>query len=664
MICKIKTDIGCRVYIDDILKGVAEAGRIFVLHLEKGQYFVRYESLYDSADFIEKVLAILDLDVVEQAYLLPVVDRKKLLLKPYLENGLWGFAEWFSNKVIIKPEYSEASRFYNREYAFVSKQGLKGVIDYLGNTVLECAYDEISILENNWFFVTRNGRKDLLHPTMQANIPFDEIMDWGYLHKTRQVIFYDDGTEYEDENIKDVVILYGKGSSVLFSLPLGKCVFTYDGGISPECPDGYIKVYTPLYGCNQKYGLIDMHYRFITPVKYRDIGRFKNGIAKVSSKVNGETVYGLINTKGEEIAHCMYRQIGDFSEGMACALKMGDDGLKYGFLDALGNEATPFIYSEVDSFSEGLAAVNINKYNSVFRGFINKKGESVIDLSYFPGNLKGLFKNGLCRLSNSDKTKHGFIDQQGKILYQWDAFEYDYLIHDDDNSSLVPGLRLIKKNGLYGFINKRGIIEIPIVYQSVLEEKNGFVSVKKNGKWGLLDSLGKEVFSFVYGSYFLINNMIEVSNSSNQLALYSLSGLQVTGFAYDKIIAAGDRFFVVNKEYVGVIDKSGHELVPCNVYKKRGNLIDSAVQCVYYGNKPGLLLASNLRFYPTSEEENCCGFDPDSSILITSEANRYGELLDCRYYLDVETGMSITPRGCPSNTVVKRDGQRIILKFV
>ena len=52
------------------------------------------------------------------------------------------------------------------------------------------------------------------------------------------------------------------------------------------------------------------------------------------------------------------------------------------------------------------------------------------------------------------------------------------------------GLIKVSKDGLWGYINEKGTIVIPIEYDTVSQSNNGLICVEKNGLYGLLDTNG------------------------------------------------------------------------------------------------------------------------------------------------------------------------------
>ena len=409
MICKIKTDIGCRVYIDDVLKGVAEAGIIFMLHLEKGQYFVRYESLYDSEDCIERGLTIVDSDIIEYAYLLPILDRRKMCLYPFKNaSGLWGYKELFSDKELIAPQYSEARGFSDdHKYARVKKQ-LWGVIDYSGNIIIPFEFDKIDILENDWFILKREEHSHLFNSaTKEESCAFNS---WKYLQIPQQP--YSREIEYKDD--KDTIVFscdfsseyfYLDGTPAgdatkVFSLSSGRVELESEGRISPYLrTDGLIEEHT-----NGMTNLYDKGYNLVLGYRCVKIGPFKDGIARVERIQDHKSLYGLVNRKGDGILPCIYDSIDEFYEGVACAKKNKGH---YGYVDKEGHEIIPFVYRQANRFSDGIAAV----CRDGFEVFINIKGEELFTKPEGSIILSRCIY-GLIRFRKwATPQKHGFINK-------------------------------------------------------------------------------------------------------------------------------------------------------------------------------------------------------------------------------------------------------------
>ncbi|GHV12530.1 hypothetical protein FACS1894219_05630 [Clostridia bacterium] len=56
----------------------------------------------------------------------------------------------------------------------------------------------------------------------------------------------------------------------------------------------------------------------------------------------------------------------------------------------------------------------------------------------------------------------------------------------------------VYKNGKCGFINTKGDVVIPYIYDSVHWFCEGYAAVKKGGKWGFIDDTANIVIPFEY----------------------------------------------------------------------------------------------------------------------------------------------------------------------
>ena len=78
-------------------------------------------------------------------------------------------------------------------------------------------------------------------------------------------------------------------------------------------------------------------------------------------------------------------------------------------------------------------------------------------------------------------TEMKYIDKNGTIV---------------ENTKIYPNNKLysVKKDGLWGFVDKTGNIIVPCKYDLVTElNKFGFAGVKQDGKWGVINEKGDEI---------------------------------------------------------------------------------------------------------------------------------------------------------------------------
>ena len=153
---------------------------------------------------------------------------------------------------------------------------------------------------------------------------------------------------------------------------------------------------------------------------------------------------------------------------------------RYGFKNALGIDIIKPQFKFAQNFSKyGIAAV-VDDNGWLY---INKQGKRVIR-PHVIDNGPDYFSHGLARYKS--ENKFGYFDEWGNIIIKP---EFDYARSFADSMAAVCQNCQIKKVGDYneviggkwGFINLKGELKIPFIYDEVSDFKNGKSIIKKNG---------------------------------------------------------------------------------------------------------------------------------------------------------------------------------------
>lgn len=240
---------------------------------------------------------------------------------------------------------------------------------------------------------------------------------------------------------------------------------------------------------------------------------------------------------------------------------MGENS--WGFKDEKGNVIIPLgKYKFLNPIDEkGMIFAELkNKY-----GYIDIHQNIIVPFDYdeltlFSQELACVKKNG----------KFGFIDRKGKVVIS--------IQFEDETYFQKTGLAQVKKNGLYGFINKKGKEIIPIIYQNADEgTSDSLVSLNKRGKWAFFDSFGKQKTEFIYDEIALtsidINGESESTFWKNGLILVRKNGkVAYLDKNLKEIIPFGkydfgerfnqNRIAIISKNHkYGIINEFGKEIV-------------------------------------------------------------------------------------------------------
>ena len=339
-----------------------------------------------------------------------------------------------------------------------------------------------------------------------------------------------------------------------------------------EVSDGLIKV-----SRENKYGYIDFEGKTSIPLSYDDAGNFISGFAAVKNNDK----YGVINKSGDLIVPFEYDAINAFNdEGVAVAIKDG----KYGVIDKEGKVVIPFVNDYVADYYNGLTRVvkdsKVGFYNMTGKevippnyedasnfyyeitsatkdgktGAINLKGETILPIEYEEVRI---LSDKLVVISN-DETDYKLVDiVTGNVLS-----DFDY----DDWGIFNEGLMDVHKEGKVGFLDEKGNLAIPAIYDLASKFVKGVARVSKNNKDGVIDATGRIILPVNYDKICDFSEGLAFVTEGNNNYVINNKGQTVFDIPYRLTLLNSPSFddglamMYVNykgKRYIGFIDKFG-----------------------------------------------------------------------------------------------------------
>lgn len=152
---------------------------------------------------------------------------------------------------------------------------------------------------------------------------------------------------------------------------------------------------------------------------------------------------------------------------------------KAGFVDSSGRFVIAAVFDDALPFSDGLAAVRVEK----LWGFIDATGRQVIPPTF---EAAYYFREGVAHAEKDGDDV--LIDKAGKVLAR--GFAQQDLVTE----GRVP----VSRSGQSGYLDLRGNIAIPLLYQSIQSFGDGLAAVRKGDKWGYIDRDGQIVIPFTF----------------------------------------------------------------------------------------------------------------------------------------------------------------------
>jgi hypothetical protein len=457
-------------------------------------------------------------------------------------DGKFGYLDKSGN-VVIPAIYSYASTAkviptFNKGYVSVKSNDKIGFIDKTGKVAIPFQYDEMNFVPSfpayAWAKVKENNKNVYGIISMQNKITIpikyegiymdsnlvgvQENGKWGLMDITGKSLLpfeYTTIIPYAKDKVCKVEKdgKYGfvdlKGNWLFEKV---KSVYTLSG-----CNEGMV-----LCQVNNKYGYLDLKGDEVIVTKYDNAYGFnKLGIARVAKKSaasSSVTLWGYIDKKGNEVIPIKYENLGDFYNGLVYA--KDPETNRYGFLDKTGKWILNPVYLDLLSFDD-LGGAWVKQTDAKWH-YINKTGKDLGMLDDKGTGYRSFSNNGYAVYENNDaayvlldkngstvkkiddcdaiynfnygvggykcksNSKYGFIDVNGNKITgcDFDGFE------GFTEAGISKVTKTIDGKNKSGYIDSKGNIILPIVYDYVYNFRDGWGLIYKDGKYFFVDRSG------------------------------------------------------------------------------------------------------------------------------------------------------------------------------
>jgi hypothetical protein len=231
------------------------------------------------------------------------------------------------------------------------------------------------------------------------------------------------------------------------------------------------------------FGYIDHTGKMIISPFYERATYFYEGLAAV--KIGNK--FGFISPQNEFVIEPVFDDASSFKDGHSLVRVKNE----YAMIDREGNLVFPFCQIPLVVISEGLLPVVDPVTHDKF-GYADLTGMLVINPVL---KLANPFSEGLAAVAKDD-NRIVFIDTEGEVVIQTDSFIDPMSSDSTYQYSFSEGLcaiELINKetNQLqYGYIDKKGDVVIPPVYEQAANFHEGVAAVKTSTGWGIINHRG------------------------------------------------------------------------------------------------------------------------------------------------------------------------------
>jgi hypothetical protein len=268
---------------------------------------------------------------------------------------------------------------------------------------------------------------------------------------------------------------------------------------------------------NSKYGAIDIYGNSVISPQYIRLGDFKNGFAYYLN----DGLYGFVTGTGiASKAH--YQWISDFDENKLAVVKLND---QFGLVNEKDSTLLKTQYDLVLKAENNIfVLVKNNKY-----GFYHGKGCFVSDIEFdYKKELPVSFYTNGKLFKLLKKNKQALMDINGRLNIDYDAYE-------EVNFAQNNMIR-IKRNGKYGFVDRKLNLVIPNKYNSATDFNEGLSICVLKQETFLINTKGETVLKTkgsitpVPGNYYLVKDEEgqKLIDKKGQLVFNAVEGWQLS----------------------------------------------------------------------------------------------------------------------------------------
>jgi hypothetical protein len=286
---------------------------------------------------------------------------------------------------------------------------------------------------------------------------------------------------------------------------------------------------------------------------------------------------GGMNAYGKEIIHCVYDSIVQAKEDRVAVKFKG----QYGIISLEENwllipQPYPVCLVNNDLYIEKQPSLNFLKTIG---------GETV----YFTTNQLRPDSDVLIeRLPDGAEQK---IDLQGRIINGANlSVEVEKVFSESE------GMRGIKRDGKYGFVDSRGRLRVANRYEGIGQFKEGLAPVQILRKWGYVNASDKIVINPSYEEALDFNNGVAVVRRNGKAGILDRTGNIVLSLRYDQIQRLNNKFILTLNGLKGLADEKGNVMID-----PRFDLLEIADNdqvVVNHGGKWGVLSFSGMNVIP------------------------------------------------------------------
>lgn len=261
--------------------------------------------------------------------------------------------------------------------------------------------------------------------------------------------------------------------------------------------------------------------------------------------------WGAIDRYGKEVLSCVYDSLIDFNYDAATVKFKGLYGI-------IGQDQRWKVYPQKNKLTLIDAEHYIEKQAGP--GF---SGDTILFLKKFSGEIVYFsnnplaFKNNILEETTSDgSVKHVTLEGISTTVVAAPKVDNTEEVFEESE-----GMRGIRRDGRYGFIDARGRLRVANRYENIGRFREGLAPIMIIGKWGFVDKEDNVVVNPNYEKVGEFSNGIAIVQRNGKVGVIARDGQTILPIRYDSIRRSNGYLSIHLQDQAGLSDLKGHVLI-------------------------------------------------------------------------------------------------------
>ncbi len=486
-----------------------------------------------------------------------------------------------TNKTLIPQQYKSIQPLGSLRYAIENFEAKTALFSDNGKQITEFNIDSISSFKQNMAIIYQNLQQGLIDREglvkIQATYREIKITDDGkvFSRQANDWSFLDGQGSVKQTLRADSIIVADKN---LLQIKTAGKVALSDRQFKPITPlrFDYLSDFEKgkaLFLYNKKFGVVREDGSVLIAAQFDELKR--DGSFFIGrNKGNGKSSSIVMDFQGAQLNLKSYESIGAFNENFFPVMSRNF----WGGINAAGAEIIACVYDSILQVETGNVVV---KFRGQY-GVVNLKEEWLVTprnnklkligenrfMEFSPTHtyLKSFDGNVIYFTENKIEVRRGMMIENLPSGTVWEidlnGVIVDRQVHPEGLIEMIfsetEGLRGIKKNGQYGFVDSRGRLRIANRYDDIKPFQQNLAAIKIRGKWGFINHEDRIAIQPAYEEVTSFENGFALVKQKGLYGMIDLSGKQILPTRYDRIKSLSDKYLLIEQQkLVGLADTQG-----------------------------------------------------------------------------------------------------------